>query len=212
MIQVLIVDDHAVVRHGLKKILSETNDIVVAGEADSGAQAIRLAKSLPLQVILLDINLPDHTGIDVLKQIRRDHPKLAVLILTMHAEDEFGVRALKAGATGYLSKQSAPEHLVAAVRQVATGHRYISPLLAEELANTVIGGDSHAPHHALSDRELQTLRLIASGHGLSEIAAMLCLSPKTVSVYRSRVLQKLNLNNNAKLVCYAIEHRLLDNQ
>ena len=160
--------------------------------------------------MLLDISLPDKNGIEVLKQIKKEHPKVAVLMLSMHSEREFAVRALKAGASGYLTKQSAPVQLVTAIRHVAAGKKYVSPALAEELANA-LGGDTEKPlHETLSDREFQTLRLIASGKTLSAISAELCLSPKTISVYRSRLLEKLKLMNNSELTRYAIKNRLVD--
>jgi DNA-binding NarL/FixJ family response regulator len=210
MIRVLIADDHAIVRHGLRQIVSFTDDIEVAAEAENAAQVIRAVREQPLDVVLLDISMPDRNGIEVLKQLRREHPRLAVLMLTMHSEDEFGVRAIRAGAAGYLTKQSAPVQLVNAIRRVHQGHKYISAELAEELASRINGEADQPPHEALSDREFQTLRMIASGKRLAEIAAALALSPKTVSVYRARVMEKLRLRNNAELMRYAIRHRLVD--
>jgi two-component system invasion response regulator UvrY len=209
VIEVLIVDDHAIVRQGLKQIVSETQDIVVTGEAENGAAALRLLREKPFAMVLLDISMPERNGIDVLKQIRGEFPKLAVIMLTMHGEDEFGVRALKAGASGYLTKQSAPSELVNAIRQVASGRKYISAPLAEELARHVSQGSDRPLHENLSDREFQTLCLIASGKSLSQVAADLCLSPKTVSVYRARLLEKLNLKNNAELTHYAIRNQIV---
>ena len=210
MIRLLIVDDHAVVRRGLRQIVAETGDIVVNGEAETGSQAIKTARQEDFDVMLLDISLPDKNGIEVLKQIKKEQPKLAVLMLSTYGEREFAVRALKAGASGYLTKQSAPEQLVTAIRHVAAGKKYVSPALAEELANAM-GVDTEKPlHETLSDREFQTLRLIASGKTLSVIAAELCLSPKTISVYRSRLLEKLKLKTNSDLTRYAINNRLAD--
>ena len=210
MIRVLIVDDHAIVRRGLRQIVAETGDIVVNGEAETGSQAIKTARQEDFDVMLLDISLPDKNGIEVLKQIKKEQPKLAVLMLSMHGEREFAVRALKAGASGYLTKQSAPAQLVTAIRHVAAGKKYVSPALAEELANAM-GVDIEKPlHETLSDREFQTLRLIASGKTLSDMSAELCLSPKTISVYRSRLLEKLKLLNNSELTRYAIKNRLVD--
>ncbi len=209
VIELLIVDDHAIVRQGLRQIVSETEDIVVAGEAESGAAALRLLREKPFTMVLLDISMPDRSGIDVLKQIHGEFPHLAVIMLTMHAEDEFGVRALKAGASGYLTKQSAPSELVNAIRQVASGRKYISALLAEELARHVSENSDRPLHEKLSDREFQTLCLIASGKSLTQVATELCLSPKTVSVYRARVLEKLHLKNNAELTHYAIRNRIV---
>ena len=210
MIRVLIADDHAIVRHGLKQILAETDDLIVAGEAETGFQAIKMARIDSFDVVLLDISLPDRNGIEVLSQIKKTQPKLSVLMLSMHTEHEFAVRALKAGASGYLNKQSAPAQLVTAIRQVAAGRKYISAGLAEALANSLSGDTEQPLHELLSDREFQTLRMIASGKSLSAISEELSLSPKTVSVYRARLLEKLDLRNNSDLTRYAIKNKLGD--
>lgn len=211
MIRLLIADDHAIVRQGLRRVIAETGDIVIEAEADGGLQVLRELRAKPegYDVVLLDIAMPDRNGLEVLKQIRREFPRQQVIILTMHAEDELGVRALKGGASGFVSKQVAPTELVHAVRQVAAGRKYISAALAEELANHVSSDTRGADHRALSTREYQTLCLLASGNTLSEVAAKMALSPKTVSVYRSRLLEKLGLRNNAELTHYAIRHRLV---
>ena len=210
MIKVMITDDHAIVRQGLTQILSETGDITVTGEAEAGFQAIRIIRQHDFDVMLLDISLPDRNGIEVLKQIRKERPALAVLMLSMHNENEFAIRALKAGAAGYLNKQSAPAQLVTAIRQVAAGQKFITPALAMELANAITTDVDRPPHAMLSDREYQTLCLIAAGRGLSEISEEMCLSPKTVSVYRARLMDKLKLSNNSELIRYAIKHHLVD--
>ncbi|HNR10238.1 MULTISPECIES: response regulator [Nitrosomonas] len=210
MIKVMITDDHAIVRQGLKQILSETGDISVTGEAENGIQAIRIIRQQAFDVMLLDISLPDRNGIEVLKQARKECPDLAVLMLSMHNENEFAIRALKAGAAGYLNKQSAPAQLVVAIRQVASGQKYITPALAMELANAIATDTDQPLHTSLSDREYQTLCLIAAGKGLTEISEEMCLSPKTVSVYRARLLEKLKLTNNSELIRYAIMHHLVD--
>lgn len=209
-IRVFIADDHAIVRAGLKQILAEERDIVVAGEAENGLDATRLlGKSRP-HVMLLDISLPDRNGIDVLKQVKKDRPELAVLMLSMHREDQYAIRALKAGAAGYLTKQSAPRELVTAIRQVAGGQKYVSAALAQTLANQV-GADHEAPaHETLSDREYQTLTMIASGRTVSEIAHELSLSVKTISEYRARLLSKMQLKTSAELTTYAIRNGLVD--
>ena len=210
MISVMIADDHAIVRQGLKQILNDTDDIKVSGEAETGFQAIKIARQQPFDVMLLDISLPDRNGIEVLKQIKKDKPALAVLMLSMHNEHEFAIRALKAGASGYLNKQSAPAQLVVAIRQVAAGDKYVSPAVAQELAN-IINTDADKPlYTTLSDREYQTLCLIATGKTLSEISTEMFLSPKTVSVYRARLLEKLKLTNNSELIRYAIKNKLVD--
>ncbi|MDF0678707.1 MAG: response regulator transcription factor [Nitrosomonas sp.] len=210
MIKVMITDDHAIVRQGLKQIRSETGDISVTGEAENGIQAIRIIRQQAFDVMLLDISLPDRNGIEVLKQARKECPDLAVLMLSMHNENEFAIRALKAGAAGYLNKQSAPAQLVVAIRQVASGQKYITPALAMELANAIATDTDQPLHTSLSDREYQTLCLIAAGKGLTEISEEMCLSPKTVSVYRARLLEKLKLTNNSELIRYAIMHHLVD--
>lgn len=210
MIRVMITDDHAIVRQGLKQILSETGDISVTGEAENGFQAVRIVRQEVFDVMLLDISLPDRNGIEVLKQIRKECPELAVLMLSMHNENEFAIRALKAGAAGYLNKQSAPAQLVTAIRQVVSGQKYITPALAMELANAIATDTDRPLHTSLSDREYQTLCLIAAGRGLTEISEEMCLSPKTVSVYRARLMEKLKLTNNSELIRYAIMHHLVD--
>ncbi|GGX98432.1 response regulator [Massilia dura] len=209
-IKVFIADDHAIVREGLKQILADTRDIVVAGEAENGSDALRLFRKSGCHVVLLDISMPDRSGIEVLKQIKKEKPELAVLMLSMHREDQYAIRSLKAGAAGYLTKQSAPKELVTAIRQVAGGLKYISAALAQELANHV--GEDHetALHETLSDREYQTLTLIASGMTVGAIAKELSLSVKTVSEYRARLLVKMKLKNSAELTHYAIRNGLID--
>jgi DNA-binding NarL/FixJ family response regulator len=209
-IRVFIADDHAIVREGLKQILAEQRDIVVAGEAETGLDAIKLFRKSRCNVLLLDISLPDRNGIEVLKQIKDDQPDLAVLMLSMHREDQYAIRALKAGASGYMTKQSAPKELVNAIRQVASGQRYVSAQLAQVLAAQVGDGFDKPPHESLSDREYQTLTMIASGKTVSEIAKELSLSVKTVSEYRSRLLSKMKLKTSAELTHYAIRNQLID--
>ena len=210
MIRVLIVDDHAILRRGLKQILSETDDLSVAGEAENSSEALRLIRENAWDVVVLDINLPDRNGIDTLKLIRKERPKVAVLMLSMHPENQYAIRALKAGASGYLTKESAPQQLVTAIRQVCQGRKYVSPTLAEALVDALDGNADRPPHETLSNREYQTLCLIASGRTLTEIAVDLKLSVKTVSVYRARVLEKLRLKNNAELTHYGIKNQLVD--
>lgn len=210
LIKVFIADDHAIVREGLKQILADTRDIVLAGEAENGLDAIRLFRRSGCHVVLLDISLPDKSGIEVLKQIKKEKPELAVLMLSMHREDQYAIRSLKAGAAGYLTKQSAPKELVTAIRQVAGGLKYVSPALAQELANH-LGEDHEAPtHETLSDREYQTLTMIASGKTVGVIAKELSLSVKTVSEYRARLLAKMKLKNSAELTHYAIKNGLIE--
>ena len=209
-IRVLIADDHAIVRQGLRQILSDTPDLTVAGEAENGVQAVQMVRAGEWDVVLMDVSMPDRNGIDALKLIKKEFPRLPVLILSMYPEEQYAIRALKAGASGYLTKQSAPDLLVTAIRQVASGKKYVSPSLAEELANA-IGEDSERPaHEKLSDREYQTLCMIASGKTPTEIAEALNLSVKTVSVYRARLLEKMHLRNNAELTHYGLKHGLAE--
>ena len=209
-LRVLIADDHAIVRQGLRQILSDTTDLEVAGEADNGAAAVQLARQQPWDVMLMDVSMPDRNGIDALKIIHKEFPRLPVLILSMYPEDQYAIRALKAGAAGYLTKQSAPEQLVNAIRQVASGKKYVSADLALELADAISDDSERAPHERLSDREYQTLCLIASGKTLTQIGEQLNLSVKTVSVYRARLLEKMKLRNNAELTHYGLKHGLVD--
>jgi two-component system invasion response regulator UvrY len=209
-IRVFIADDHAIVREGLKQILADSRDIVVAGEAENGLDAIRLFPKSRCHVMLLDISMPDKNGIEVLKQIKKEYPDTQVLMLSMHREDQYAIRSLKAGAAGYLTKQAAPKELVVAIRQVAGGQKYVSAALAQALAAQV--GEDHATpvHDTLSDREYQTLTLIASGKTVSDIAQELSLSVKTVSEYRARLLVKMKLKNSAELTHYAIRNHLVE--
>ncbi|MBI5658687.1 MAG: response regulator transcription factor [Nitrosomonadales bacterium] len=210
MIEILVVDDHTLIRKGMKQILDDTGDMRVTGEAESGALAIRMAQENRYDVVLLDITMPDRNGIDVLRQLKFNQPHLPVLMLSMHPEEQYAVRSMKAGAAGYLSKQSAPTQLVTAIRQVASGKKYISSELAEQLADGLSQGYRELLHQTLSNREYQTLCLMASGKSLSEIAEAMSLSAKTVSVYRARLLEKMKLKNNAEAVRYAINNHLID--
>ena len=208
MIRVLIADDHDIVREGVKQIVSETGDIVVGGEARTGAEALERARDGGCDVVILDLNLPDRPGLDVLAQLRAVAADVPVLILSMHGEASYAARALKAGASGYVSKSSAREHLVAAIRKLANGERFLTPELAESLAFGMMG-TRPAGHQGLSDREFQVLCLIAAGRAPREIALELNVSVKTIATHRARLLQKMGLRNNAELVRYAIDHQLL---
>jgi len=210
MIRVLIADDHAIVRKGLVQIASESREIEMRGEASEYSSLMKLMKENPCDVLLLDISMPGKNGIDVLKIVREQYPKTQVLILSMYPEDQYAIRALKAGAAGYLTKDSAPERLVEAILSVSRGKKYITAKVAEMLATHLVTDTEGAPHESLSDREFQTMRLIASGKQLSQIADELALSPKTVSVYRARVLEKMQLKNNAEITHYAIKHGLVE--
>ncbi len=208
--RILIVDDHAIVREGLKQILADTDDIAVGGEAENSSKALQMARKGPWDLVLMDISMPDRSGLETLELLKKEHPGIKVLMLSMHRETLYAVRALKSGAAGYLNKQSAPDQLVDAIRLVASGKKYISPEVAQELASTVSGEREALPHETLSNREYQTLCLIASGLPVSSIAEQLKLSVKTISMYRSRLLQKMQLKNNAELTHYAIKHGLVD--
>lgn len=209
MIKVLIADDHPIVRQGLRQILSETGDMVVAGEAANGQGALDQVRAGGWDVLVLDITMPDRSGFDILKELKHEQPHLPVLVLSIHAEEQLAVRVLKAGASGYLTKENAPDELVKAIRKVVSGGRYISPGLAESLAFGLNEAAGPARHETLSDREFQVMQLIANGKTLTEIADTLSLSAKTVSTYRARLLEKLNLKTNSDLIRYAIENSLI---
>ena len=210
MINIVIVDDHAILRRGLSQIIGESGDMKVVGEAETSAEAMRLLRETPCDVMLLDITLPDRNGIETLKLVRKEHPKLQVLMLSMHPENQYALRALKAGAAGYLTKQSAAAQLVSAIRQVNSGRKYVTPAVAEELANSFDRDNERPAHELLSMREYQTMCMIASGKSLTEMAAQMSLSVKTVSVYRARVLEKMHLKNNAEITHYAIKNQLVE--
>jgi two-component system invasion response regulator UvrY len=211
MIRVLIADDHAVVRSGLKQILEETKDeIHVEGEAANGREVLEKVQERDWDVLVLDITMPGRSGLDILKDIRQMKPQLPVLILSMHAEEQFATRVLKAGAAGYLNKESAPEELVKAIRKVNGGGKYVSPAQAERMVAELTGESDKRPHELLSDREYEILCLIASGKTATEIAKDLSLSVKTVSTYRSRILEKMHLSSNAQLTHYAIKNELVN--
>ncbi len=209
MIRILVADDHAIVRDGLKQIVSDTSDMVVAAEASNGREALNKALEGDYDVVLLDITMPDRSGLDILKEIKSQKPELPVLILSIHPEEQYAVRALKAGAAGYLTKESAPEELIRAMRRVSGGGKYVTSSLAEKLASVLKTGAEKPLHQALSDREYQILCMIASGKRVKQIANELLLSTKTISTYRSRILRKMNMNNNIELTRYAIQNQLV---
>jgi len=209
MIKVLIADDHPVVRMGLKFILENEADISVYDEARTAREALELIRGTKFDVILLDISLPDRNGLDVLEQIKRDHAGMNVLIISIYPESLYAVRVLKAGAAGYMTKDSAPEELIRAVRKVVAGGKYVSPSLAEKLAQDLGDNSSSTPDEALSNREFQVLCMIAMGKTIKEISNELFLSEKTVSTYRTRILQKMNMKTNAELINYSIKHELV---
>ncbi len=210
MIKILIADDHAIVREGLKQIVAETPNIVVADEASNAQEALDKIWKNDYDVVVLDISMPGRNGLDVLKQLKSERPKLPVLILSMHPESQYAVRVLKAGASGYLTKDSAPDELIAAIRQISLGRKYITSSLSEKLAFDLEIDAEKPLHETLSDREHQVMCMIASGKTVTAIAEELSLSVKTISTYRSRILQKMKMKNNAELTRYAIQNRLVD--
>jgi DNA-binding NarL/FixJ family response regulator len=209
MIRVLIADDHPLVRRGIRELLQAEPDMVVTGEAATATELLTLVGRVPWDVAVIDLRIPDNNGLDSLVSIKKLHPKRSVLILSMYPEDQYGKRALKAGASGYVAKESAAEELLVAVRKVFAGGRHVSQKLAESLARDIGAGEG-APHEALSNRELEVLRQIGSGKAVGEIAEVMSLSVKTVSTYRARILEKMRMKHNAELTRYAIEHHLVD--
>ncbi|HEX9673920.1 MAG TPA: response regulator transcription factor, partial [Burkholderiales bacterium] len=210
MIRVLLADDHAIVRAGLKEILADTGDITVAGEATNGQEVMERVRGQDYDVAVLDMSMPGRSGIELIKQVKDEKPRLRILILTMHSEQQYAVRALKAGASGFLTKEAAAEQLVAAIRKIAGGGAYVSPETAERLVLDAAPRAEAAPHTLLSDREFQVLQMIAGGKTVGEIAKKLSLSVKTVSTHKTRILHKMGLTNQAELIRYALEHKLLD--
>ena len=209
MINVIIADDHPIFREGIKKIISKTGDIRVTDEASSGDELLKKVKKNNYDVIILDISIPDRSGLEILKDLQDAKHRRAILILSMHPEEQYAIRALKAGASGYLTKGGEPEELIKAIRKVSSGGKYVSPFLAEKLATDLNAGPEQPPHEMLSDREYQVMTMLASGKSSTDIADELCLSLPTISTYRSRILQKMNLKNNAEVIHYAIKNNLV---
>lgn len=210
MIKILIADDHTIVREGLKQILSDISDVVVAGEAGSGQEALKKVRAHVYDLLLLDISLPGMSGLDVLKQIKCLKPDLPVLILSMYPEEQYAIRTLRAGASGYLTKESASDELIEAIRKVAAGRKYITTSLAEKIAGDWEVEKDKPLHETLSDREYQVFCMIASGKTVKEISRTLALSIKTVSTHRSRILKKMDMRNNAQITHYAIKRNLVE--
>ncbi len=210
MTHVIICDDHPIVREGVRMIIQQSPDIVLDAEASNGFELLEMLKERTCDVLVMDISFPEGPdGLDLLKTIQEERPKIAVLVMSMHPEEQIGVRALKAGASGYVVKGSVPSELLSAIRKVASGGRYVSSVLAEQLATELAGKRGKPPHEKLSDREYKVLCLLASGKGQTEIAHELYLSPATVGTYRSRILTKLDLHNTAELIRYAVTHNLI---
>ena len=208
--KVLIADDHALVRDGLRHILANATGFEVAGEANDGPSALALVRATDADVLVLDLTMPGRSGLELLRQIREEKPALRVLVLTMHAEHQYAARAFKAGALGYLTKESASAELVGAVTKVASGGVYVSLAMAEQFAQSLNEPAETLPHQRLSDREFDVFRRIAAGQTLTEIAQALCVSAKTVSTYKTRILEKMQMPHEAALVRYALRHKLLD--
>lgn len=207
--RVLIADDHPVVRHGLRQMLAQESDVTIVGEARDGQEVIDLCGRVAWDVAVLDYHMPGKNGLELVKELRQRYPGRSVLILSMYPEDTYAVRALKAGASGYLTKESAPEDLVAAIRKVAAGGKYVTAALGERLALDLEDSHDAPTHEILSDREYQIMWMIVSGKALTQIGRELNLSPNTISTYRARILRKMGMKSNAELLHYAIQHHLV---
>lgn len=210
MIRIVLADDHLIVRRGLKQILGEEVDFEVIGEAADGGQTLKLVQESSFDVLVLDMSMPGRSGVELIKLIKTEKPRLPILILTMHQEEQYAVRAIKSGAKGYLTKESAPEQLVSAIRKLAAGGAFITPAVAERIAMDFGAPTDEAPHTQLSNREYQIFEMIVAGKAVTAIADELCLSVKTVSTHKARILQKMRMSNSAELIHYAIEHLLVD--
>jgi two-component system invasion response regulator UvrY len=209
MIRILIADDHSIVREGMKQILADIDDMQVTGEAANGADVLARVQKQPFDLVLLDISMPGRSGLDVLKELKGIQPRLPVLMLSMYPEEQYAVRALRSGASGYLTKESAPDELISAIRKVCGGGKYISASLAENMAFTIDRKADQSPHESLSDREYEIMCMIASGKAVKDNARELSLSVKTISTYRSRILVKMNMKTNAEVTRYALQNSLV---
>jgi len=209
-IRILIADDHPIVRAGFKQVISDTQDMTVADEAENGQEVLNLIRKKDYDIVLLDISMPGRNGLEVLKDLKVEKPKLPVMILSIYPEEQYAIRALRAGASGYMTKASAPNELIAAIRKISQGGKYISSSLAEKLTD-YLGEDASKPlHEKLSDREYQVMLMIASGKTVTDIAEQLCLSVKTISTYRSHIIEKMRLKNNAEITLYAVQNKLVE--
>ncbi|MCX5856724.1 MAG: response regulator transcription factor [Deltaproteobacteria bacterium] len=208
-IKILIADDHPIVRAGFKQVISDMPDMLVADEAANGQEVLNYIRKKDYDLVLLDISMPGRSGLEVLKDLKSEKPKLPVLILSIYPEEQYAIRALRAGASGYMTKASAPNELIAAIRKISEGGKYISASLAEKLAYYLDGDASKPPHETLSDREYQVMLMIASGKTVTEIADELCLSVKTISTYRTHILDKMKMKNNAEITLYAVQNKLV---
>jgi DNA-binding NarL/FixJ family response regulator len=212
MIRILVADDHTIMRQGLVQLLADIEDCQVAGQAASGFEVLEKIRAESFDVVLLDLTMPGRHGVDLIRQIKLERPALKILVLSMHREEQYALRALQAGASGYLTKESAADELIAAIRKVVDGESYISALIARSLAMSLVRPETRPPHSDLSNREFQVLMMIAEGRALTEIAAELSLSAKTISTYKTRVLEKLKLDDTAALIRYALEHGLIEDR
>jgi two-component system, NarL family, invasion response regulator UvrY len=208
-IKILIADDHPIVRAGFKQVISDMPDMLVADEAGNGQEVLNFIRKKDYDLVLLDISMPGRSGLEVLKDLKSEKPKLPVLILSIYPEEQYAIRALRAGASGYMTKASAPNELIAAIRKISEGGKYISASLAEKLTYYLDGDASKPPHETLSDREYQVMLMIASGKTVTEIADELCLSVKTISTYRTHILDKMKMKNNAEITLYAVQNKLV---
>jgi two-component system invasion response regulator UvrY len=210
MKRIIIADDHEIVRAGLKQIIADDPDLLVEGEASDGQELLEKLRKKKFDLVLLDMKMPGRSGLEILKQLKIEHPSLPVLVLSMHSEEQYAVRTIKAGASGYITKETAPDKLLEAIRRVCGGGKYISQSLAEKLADSISDSQSKPPHEYLTDREFQVMSMIASGKTISDIARELFLSVKTISTYRQRILEKMSMKNNAELTHYVISNNLLE--
>ena len=210
MIRIVLADDHTIVREGLKQLLSAASDFAIVGEAQNGHEVIERVRELEFDVLLLDMSMPGRSGIELIKQVRGEKPKLRILVLSMHQELQYAVRAIKSGASGYLTKESAPAQLEQAIRKIAGGGAYVSAEVAEQLALGAMPGSEGHPHETLSDREFEVFRLLAAGVSVTDIATRLKLSVKTVSTHKANLMQKMGLHNTSELIRYAIKHGVSD--
>jgi two-component system invasion response regulator UvrY len=210
MKRIIIADDHEIVRAGLKQIIADDPDLLVEGEASDGQELLEKLRKKKFDLVLLDMKMPGRSGLEILKQLKIEHPSLPVLVLSMHSEEQYAVRTIKAGASGYITKETAPDKLLEAIRRVCGGGKYISQSLAEKLADSISDSKSKPPHEYLTDREFQVMCMIASGKTISDIARELFLSVKTISTYRQRILEKMSMKNNAELTHYVISNNLLE--
>jgi len=208
-IKILIADDHPIVRAGFKQVISDMPDMLVADEAGNGQEVLQLIGKKDYDLVLLDISMPGRSGLEILKDLKSEKPKLPVLILSIYPEEQYAIRALRAGASGYMTKASAPNELILAIRKISEGGKYISASLAEKLAYYLDGDATKPPHETLSDREYQVMLMIASGKTVTEIANELCLSVKTISTYRTHIREKMKMKNNAEMTLYAVQNKLV---